>query len=236
MVARHLQRNNLTNWQNASTIYSSVKSQNRYSCYCREYAEKIARESTNLTVLDAGCGDGEYTELFRANGSIACGCDGSSAVIELAKNQYPLCDFQVVDLATALPYETEVFDLIFCNLVMMDIDPIDHMVHEFHRILKRGGKMFFTIVHPAFYTADWAYDDNKIISKNVTRYITPAEIIQIWDSQPVIHYHRPVSFYYNLLTASGFSLLWMDEPSVYEDTKIPDIPLYLFSMFLKPSK
>jgi len=48
-----------------------------------------------------------------------------------------------------------------------------------------------------------------------------------------LHYHRPVSYYFNLLTEHGLAFLKMYEPMVYEDTKIPDIPLYLFAEFIK---
>lgn len=82
--------------------------------------------------------------------------------------------------------------------------------------------------------AEWAKnDEGRIVSKSVTSYITPTEIIQPWEMQPVIHYHRPISYYYNLLSDAGFRLIKMDEPSVYEAEKIPDIPLYLFSVFEK---
>ncbi len=229
-----VEQDNLANWSNAATIYAAVKGDNRYSNFCRAYAQEQFGPLHGLTILDAGCGDGEYTEMFRVKGAHAYGCDGSTAVIDIAKRRNPLCHFDVVDLSEALPYGDCLFDLVFCNLVLMDIEPISDTVKELHRVLKSSGKLHFSIVHPAFYMAEWARDDEgRIVSKNVTNYIKRTEIPQLWETQQVIHYHRPISYYYNLFADARFRLINMDEPSVYEAEKVPDIPLYLFSVFEK---
>lgn len=81
-------------------------------------------------------------------------------------------------------------------------------------------------MHPAFYLGDWVKNEEGIIVyKKVNSYITPRSIEMVWVTQPVLHYHRPVSYYFNLLTEHGLAFLKMYEPMVYEDTKIPDIPL-----------
>ncbi|WIV12888.1 hypothetical protein [Proteiniborus sp. MB09-C3] len=48
-----------------------------------------------------------------------------------------------------------------------------------------------------------------------------------------MHFHRPISYYFNKISDVGFSLKNMFEPKVYEESKIPDIPLYLFAEFMK---
>ncbi|HCC51745.1 MAG TPA: hypothetical protein DEQ30_06525 [Porphyromonadaceae bacterium] len=124
--------------------------------------------------------------------------------------------------------------MIFSNLVLMDIDPLDKTVKEFSRILKEKGKLFFSIVHPAFYLSDWERNNAGIIThKKVTSYISHKSVEQKWGEQPVIHYHRPISFYFNLFAKNGLLLSQMYEPNVYEDTKIPDIPLFLFAELVK---
>jgi len=225
---------NLDNWIEAAKIYAEVKGENIYSCFCKDFVKRHFTDVSHLHVLDAGCGDGEYTEMFRQKGAVATGCDGSHKVIEIAKNQYPHCKFDVADISKQIPYDDNRFDLVFSNLVLMDIEEISTTVKEFIRVLKKDGKLFFSIVHPAFYLGDWEKNEEGIIVyKKVTSYITPRSIEMVWVTQPVLHYHRPVSYYFNLLTEHGLAFLKMYEPMVYEDTKIPDIPLYLFAEFIK---
>ena len=224
----------LENWIEAAKTYAEIKSDNIYSCFCRNFAETHFINVSQFHVLDAGCGDGEYTEMFREKGAMATGCDGSYKVIEIAKTQYPHCSFDVVDLSKQLPYEENKFDLVFSNLVLMDIGEIKGTIQEFARVLKTGGKLFFSIVHPAFCLADWEKNDaGVIVCKKVTSYLTPRDIEMLWLTQPVMHYHRPISYYFNLIAELGFTFLKMYEPEVYEDAKIPDIPLYLFAEFIK---
>ena len=226
--------NNLDNWANAATIYAEAKGDNIYSCFCKSFADEYFSNVRGLRLLDAGCGDGEYTEMFRLKDADATGCDSSTAVIAAAKSKYPLCTFDVVDLTSVFPYNDNSFDAVFSNLVFMDIDPLEKSIEEISRVMKLGGKLFFSIVHPAFYPGDWGRDKlGKITHKKIMSYIShkPSEVV--WATQPVLHYHRPISFYFNLLAQNGFLFSQMYEPEVYEEAKIPDIPLFLFSEFIK---
>ncbi len=223
----------INQWNQAAMSYSEFEATSRYSGYCREFASRHFQDIKNKKVLDAGCGNGEYTHILAQNGGIVTACDGSCEMLRLAREKYPQYQFDKANLLEKLPYGNQEFDLVYCNLVLMDIDPIDGVLAEFHRILKTNGIFFFSIVHPAFYFADW--DKNAqgvIISKNVKEYITPFPKLQNnWGGTML--FHRPVSYYYNKIAASGFCLKEMFEPSVYEEAKIPDIPLYLFTEFLK---
>lgn len=151
----------------------------------------------------------------------------------IAESKYPTVPFQHVDIMKQMPYKNREFDIILCNLVLMDINQIHNAISEFHRVLKPNGIFFFSIVHPAFYLADWELnEEGVIISKKVTRYITPLEKEQnFWNK--TMHYHRPISYYFNKLSDIGFRLKFMSEPKVYGEKKIPEIPLYLFAEFVK---
>jgi len=187
-----------------------------------------------LKVLDAGCGNGIFTHILSQNGGNVIGCDGSVEMLKLAQANYPKYQFDIVDLLNSIPYKNMEFDLVFCNLVLMDIDPIDKVIEEFYRVLKANGTFFFSIIHPAFYHASWERNEKGIIDgKKVKGYITPFSITQNAPWGKTAHYHRPISFYYNKISSIGFRLIKMFEPSVYEDAKVPDIPLYLFSEFNK---
>ena len=172
--------------------------------------------------------------MFRIKGAKVTGCDGSAAVIDMAARKYGLCNFNVVDLSATFPYDDDSYDIVFSNLVLMDIDPLDTTIKEFSRILKKGGQLFFSVTHPAFYLAGWERGNDGIIThKKVDGYIACKNIEMQWGELPVYHYHRPISFYFNLLARNGFSLSSMHEPEIYENAKVPDIPLFLFAEFIK---
>jgi len=59
------------------------------------------------TIIDIGCGNGEYTRIFLKNGFACIGLDGSPLTPELSNNLCKIMDFsESVDIGK--------FDLVFC--------------------------------------------------------------------------------------------------------------------------
>lgn len=220
-------------WDKAAQSYSEFEAKSRYSLFCRDFISSCFNNISDLKILDAGCGNGEHTHILLQNGGAAIGCDASAEMIKIAQSRYPNCRYDLVNLMAKMPYADDEFDVVLCNLVLMDIESIDNAISEFYRIIKKNGILFFSITHPAFYRAEWERNDNDvIISKKVTNYITPQiEYQNFWGK--TTHYHRPISYYFNKIANAGFILKEMFEPKVYEEAKIPDIPLYLFAEYRK---
>ena len=224
----------INQWNQSASMYTEFESTSRYSIFCRAFISDYFKNIQGLRVLDAGCGNGIFTNILSQNGGEVIGCDGSVEMLIIARENYPQYRFDTVNLLTGTPYSDMEFDVVFCSLVLMDIDPIDTIIAEFNRILKKGGIFFFSIIHPAFYNSSWERDEHGIIDgKKVKGYITPFSIIQNAPWGETVHYHRPISYYFNKISAAGFQLTKMIEPSVYEETKVPDIPLYMFVEFQK---
>jgi len=223
----------IQDWDNAAKLYSEFEATSLYSIFCSEFITNHFIKIQNRIILDAGCGNGEHTHILSQKGGNVVGCDGSLEMLKLARSKYPSYRFDHVNLLNYMPYQNNEFDIVLCNLVLMDFDPIDNAISEFYRILKNEGTFFFSIVHPAFYRAVWERNEQGvIISKKVSSYITPqAEQQNFWGN--TMHYHRPISYYFNKILNTGFSLKNLFEPKVYEESKIQDIPLYLFAEFIK---
>lgn len=223
----------IQDWNNAAKSYSEFEATSQYSKFCGEFISNHFINIKNKKILDAGCGNGRHTHILSQNGGNVVGCDGSIEMLKLAKSKYPTYIFDHVNLLNQLPYQNNEFDIVLCNLVLMDIDPIDNAILEFYRIIKNNGTFFFSIVHPAFYQAAWERNEQGVtLSKKVSSYITPQSIRQdFWGN--TMHFHRPLSYYFNKISDAGFSLKNMFEPKVYEESKIQDIPLYLFAEFVK---
>ncbi|MBE6123979.1 MAG: class I SAM-dependent methyltransferase [Erysipelotrichaceae bacterium] len=175
--------NNLTNWQIIKDVLGNIK---------------------NIKILDAGCGDGFFSNELASLGNEVSACDGSSELIKIAKKDFSNVDFKVCDLMEKLDYQDNTFDMVISSLVLMDIEEIDTFLKESNRVLKEKGKLIFTIVHPCFFQADWEYGENKEkLYKKVGNYWNlNKEILNFWGE--TTHYHRPISWYSHKLRKHGF--------------------------------
>lgn len=91
-------------------------------------------------VLDAGCGTG------RLLGLATHGVDGSSKMLDLARQRYPGKDIKHCTLDT-LPFLDESFDVVFCMHVCMHlpVESIRTILTEFYRVLRPGGRLILDI-------------------------------------------------------------------------------------------
>ncbi len=221
-------------WEEAAEKYCSVQESSDFSAQNRRLVEDRFAEIGAMSVLDAGCGYGRYTDWFAKQGAKVTGCDGAAAMIRLARERYPHSRFDLVDLTEDLPYQAGSFDLVFCNQVLMDLPEIAHTLSEFARVLRTQGRLWLSIVHPAFYIGEWVTgEDGKKRAKEISGYLTPhSREGDFWGRS--LHYHRPVSYYLNLAARNGLSLLEMVEPRSYDPKENQsDLPLFLCAEFEK---
>lgn len=144
------------------------------------------------------------------------GCDGSAVMVSIAQQKYPLVQFDVVDLQEHLPYQNQEFDVVFCNLVLMDIEKIETSIAEMARVLKTGGMFIFSILHPCFYLGKWETDKlGRKTYRKILNYLEPqTKELVFWGE--TIHYHRPLSYYLNLMTQSKLWLEQLHEPAMVD--------------------
>lgn len=223
----------MSEWDKAAAVYSKTQMDSVYSLFNREFVKSFVCDPRGKRLLDAGCGDGYYAQHFHEQGASVIGCDGSSQMIRLARTQYPAVRFDMVDLQAELPYQDGQFDLIFCNQVLMDIEHVERFASEISRLLKSGGTFCFSIVHPCFFLGDWEFDQaGKKTAKRTSDYLAyRSEKQHFWGV--TTHYHRPLSFYFNLFSARGLTLDEMREPAIPADDAASRIPLFLFARLTK---
>lgn len=221
-------------WDEAAARYSEAQADSPISLFNRHYIESALGRLDGKTALDAGCGDGAYTALLQSLGADARGCDGSQEMLALAAKQHPNIAFEQADLEAALPYESGSFDVVLCNLVLMDIAHIDVFAAESARVLNRGGSLLWSIVHPAFYLGEWELEpDGEKGAKRVFDYISPQTAKNpFWGA--TAHFHRPLGVYLNAFARAGLFLEKLDEPPIPGVARHERIPLFVFARYRKP--
>ena len=184
----------------------------------------------NKKVLDAGCGQGYFSHILYKAGAHVVGVDGSRNLIKLAKQNYEENEslkFLEHNLKTKLPFQDQAFDIILCNMVLMDFDPIDATLHEFARVLRPQGIFIFSVLHPLFSTGFlhktiWERITHALPHYAISRYKTPFNSSRCVAGikKSTTYYHRPISFYTNALDMYGFLIKKVEEPTF--ETQIVD--------------
>lgn len=102
------------------------------------------------SVLDLGCGDGQFLPLLATHGETVIGADRSALALERAGRRAPTARLVQVGEDHRLPLEDNCVERIWC------VDTIEHVVDtqtflsEARRVLTPGGRMLVaTPAHPA---------------------------------------------------------------------------------------
>ena len=106
---------------------------------------------TGLTALDAGCGSGRYLQLLKDRGAHAVGVDQSD---EMLRRAWRLGATIRGDLA-ALPIRNQSIDVVVSGLALNDIGDLPAVMREFARVLKAGGSVVYSVVHPRGREEGW---------------------------------------------------------------------------------
>lgn len=95
-------------------------------------------ENKDISILDAGCGDGRYSQYLMQQGY-----SNVVAVDLFEKLPIDSIPYQTASIDD-LPFENEAFDFIFSNSVVYYIDPPRRAIAELARVLKPGGSLLLT--------------------------------------------------------------------------------------------
>ncbi|MEH1098521.1 class I SAM-dependent methyltransferase [Micromonospora sp. CPCC 205561] len=97
--------------------------------------------------LDAACGTGRYARRLADRGHRVTGVDSSPDMLARARARVPQGEFLLGDLRQ-LPLADARVDLIVCALALTHVPELDAVVAEFARVLRPGGHLVISDVHP----------------------------------------------------------------------------------------
>lgn len=189
---------------------------------------------SGLEGLDIGCGEGANTRGIAQAGARMTGIDIAPTFIRHAQEAEaaaPLgISYQLAD-GMDLPFADGSFDFATAFMSLMDMPRQDLVLAEAERVLRPGGFLQFSILHPCFATPSRRVlrDENKtVLGIEVREYFraTNGEI-ETWrfgaapehekakvEPFKVPRFHRTLSEWVNLVITTGFTIEHMHEPTI----------------------
>jgi ubiquinone/menaquinone biosynthesis C-methylase UbiE len=193
---------------------------------------QLVGEVEGLRLLDLACGNGYLSRRFARQGAIITSVDTNVPLIERARMreaQEPLgITYHVADAAHLQMLEEGTFDLVVCNMALMDIEDASGAIQEVARVLRQKGRFVASLSHPCFdkvNTSGWAIEQiypTTTIWRKMSHYREIAVDELPWLQVPgqVVYtraYHRPLSWYFRTLRASGLVVAAFEEPEPTEE-------------------
>ena len=184
-----------------------TKAHNAY--YERPAMLSLLPDVNGLHVLDAGCGPGVYSQWLAEHGAQVVALDANRKMVRLARKRLgDKAQVLLAELGKPLDFAADAsFDLIVAPLVMDYVKDWSVVFKEFHRILKSGGVLLFSMEHPfgKFYAhqATSNYYDTDLVHFTWRGFGPQVDMPS---------YRRPLNAVLNPLIQAGLCLDYLLEP------------------------
>ena len=177
-------------------------------------------------VLDMACGNGHNARRLARMGATVVGIDFSATLIAHNREREatdPLgITYHTADAAQLEMLPDAAFDLVICQMALMDIPDAAAAIGEAARVLRERGRFVALLAHPCFDVPEasgWVVErmwPETHVWRKVSRYREPFVGKIAWRSGDqfmyTATYHRPLSWYVQALRAAGMALTAFVEP------------------------
>ncbi|HLZ62516.1 MAG TPA: class I SAM-dependent methyltransferase [Ktedonosporobacter sp.] len=193
---------------------------------------RLVGEVSGMRVLDLACGNGYLGRRFARQGATVMGVDANAPIIERARARAVRealdITYHVSDAAHLDMLRDDSFDLVVCNMALMDIEDAAGAIQEIARVLVPKGRFVTSLCHPCFdkvNTSGWDIEHiypKTTIWRKMSHYREIAADDFPWlkvGDQTVYTraHHRPLSWYFRALRASELVVAALEEPEPTEE-------------------
>ena len=227
--------------------YMGDHSNTFHNLLVRPAMERLLAVQPGDSVLDIGCGNGNFSRHLAGLGVRVTAIDGSAEMIDRARKRTEgraeggpengntgSIDYRVIDVTNSDQLEalgTNTFDAAVSNMAIMDMAVIDPMFEAVHGLLKPGGVLVCSLTHPCFqspYAVRYAEQedrDGEMIRRfgiKIERYLTPRPFEGlgiVGQPVPQYYFHRPLSVLLTTCFEAGFVLDGIEERAFDENVK-----------------
>ncbi|MGN9765706.1 class I SAM-dependent methyltransferase [Micromonospora sp. SD12] len=203
-----------------ANAYSAENESNLFNAYYeRPEMLRLAGDVRGRRILDAGCGTGPLSAALRAKGAVVTGFDASAAMVDLARRRLGEdADLHVADLSAPLPFADAEFDDVVASLVLHYLEDWSGPLAELRRVLKPGGRLILSVIHPAVYAIAYPKADYFALTKYSEDYVMDGQTV--W----LTYWHRPLHAIADAFAAAGFRIATISEPPPSPDTPAELLP------------
>ena len=176
-----------------------------------------------LVCLDLGCGEGHNTRLLAGKGARVAAVDIAESFITAAAGHDRSGICYLVGDGAALPFSASAFDAVTAFMSLMDVAEPERTLGEVARVLRPGGFVQFSVLHPVMSApiGRWVDDESGVRqARAVGDYFYQGPLTQTWTFSaapaPGRDRYQPFTITYARRTLAGWLSAVLDAGLVIE--------------------
>jgi SAM-dependent methyltransferase len=180
---------------------------------------RLIGDVSGKRVLDLGTGAGQTAIAFAKQGAVAIAVDASPGQLDRARRtalrEDVRLEWHLGDLADLAFLRADSIDLAFSAFAISEVDDLDRLFRQVHRVLRANSVFVFSYEHPlalCIGPASAAGADTPDRPAVVEPYFAERSIVVQREGEPIVMYQRTVSDVFAALGRAGFRIEAIVEP------------------------